>query len=162
MAGLPHGRDKSHVSQAFENDRSLSGLPRVRVWASRDKRFVVFTSSDQLARRQTPGRKLTPMTAIAWVYTPEGFVIGADGRQLNPRRRIESDDIVKIASYSATNVQAVGAWTGRLMFGGSAAYFDVKLQAIEIAESSAARNSQPCWNMLGRSRGASLYVFRNG
>ena len=116
----------------------------------------------RLARRQSPGRKLTPMTAIAWVYTPEGFVIGADGRQLNPRRRIESDDIVKIASYSATNVQAVGAWTGRLMFGGSAAYFDVKLQAIEIAESSAARNSQPCWNMLGRSRGASLYVFRNG
>jgi hypothetical protein len=75
------------------------------------------------------------MTAIAFVYTPDGFVIGADGRRRNPDGTIESDDTTKIAEYSAANIRAVGAWSGIPKFAIGNAVFDVKTQTIEIAES---------------------------
>lgn len=75
------------------------------------------------------------MTAIASIYTPDGFVIGADGRRLNPDRTIESDENIKIAEYSAANLRAVGAWSGNLTFDGRNSRFDVKAETFEIAES---------------------------
>jgi hypothetical protein len=108
-----------------------------------------------LARRpaipkcRRPVVESTLMTAIAWVYTPQGFVIGADGRQLDPEMRIESDNIVKIASYSAANVQAVGAWTGNLIFGSTLSRFEVKLQASEIAETFRGKVFPTLWEYAG-------------
>jgi hypothetical protein len=75
------------------------------------------------------------MTAIVSVYTPEGFVIGADGRLLNPEGTIESDDTQKIFECSAVNVVAAGAWSGCTRFGDSASQFDLKTRTREIAES---------------------------
>jgi hypothetical protein len=36
------------------------------------------------------------MTAIARIYTSEGFVVAADGRQTSVGGEVESDDIQKI------------------------------------------------------------------
>jgi hypothetical protein len=76
------------------------------------------------------------MTAIASVYTPDGFVIGADGRRVNPDGRVESDDTRKIFGYSAANIRAVGAWSGSLTFEGRNSAFDVKRRPSKLQNRS--------------------------
>ena len=95
--------------------------------------------------------QLEAMTAIASVYTPDGFVIGADGRRVTPDRMVESDNTRKIFGYSAANIKAVGAWSGSLTFEGTNSTFDVKTQTLEIAEHCKNKSSQPCLSMLAQS-----------
>jgi len=75
------------------------------------------------------------MTAIAIAYTPDGFVIGADGRQVNFDGTVVSENSQKIIEYSALNVRAAGAWSGTLQFDDGVSSFDIKTHTLEIAES---------------------------
>jgi hypothetical protein len=75
------------------------------------------------------------MTAIASIYTPEGFVIGADGRRLNPDKTLGDDDSEKIFFLTARNVHAVGAWCGAVKFADKKSQLQLKAQTLEIAAS---------------------------
>jgi hypothetical protein len=73
------------------------------------------------------------MTAIASIYTPEGFVIGADGRQLTYEMdSIESDSATKIFGFAAENVRGAYAWTGSIRLTWGASVFDFKNHSSEI------------------------------
>ena len=52
------------------------------------------------------------MTAIASAFTSEGFVIGADGRQLDRDKKIFSESSQKIFNFKARQVDVVYAWCG--------------------------------------------------
>jgi hypothetical protein len=52
------------------------------------------------------------MTAIASAFTSEGFVIGADGRQLDRDKKIFSESSQKIFNFKSGQVDAVYAWYG--------------------------------------------------
>ena len=53
------------------------------------------------------------MTAIVVVHTPDGYVIGADGRQIDSKTGIiESDKAQKIFSFESETVRLAYAWTG--------------------------------------------------
>jgi hypothetical protein len=52
------------------------------------------------------------MTAIASAFTSEGFVIGADGRQLDKDNKIFSESSQKIFNFKSRQVDVVYAWCG--------------------------------------------------
>lgn len=52
------------------------------------------------------------MTAIASAFTSEGFVIGADGRQLDRDKKIFSESSQKIFNFKSRQVDVVYAWCG--------------------------------------------------
>ena len=52
------------------------------------------------------------MTAIASAFTPEGFVIGADGRQLDRDKKIVSESSQKIFNFKSRQVDVAYAWCG--------------------------------------------------
>lgn len=52
------------------------------------------------------------MTAIASAFTSEGFVIGADGRQLDRDKKIFSESSQKIFNFKSRQVEVVYAWCG--------------------------------------------------
>jgi|SRR5579872_5117925 len=52
------------------------------------------------------------MTAIASAFTSEGFVIGADGRQLDRDNKIFSESSQKIFNFKSRQVDVVYAWCG--------------------------------------------------
>jgi hypothetical protein len=52
------------------------------------------------------------MTAIASAFTSEGFVIGADGRQLGKGNTIFSESSQKIFNFNYRHVDAAYAWCG--------------------------------------------------
>lgn len=53
------------------------------------------------------------MTAIVTVHTPDGYVIGADGRQIDSKTRtIQSDKAQKIFPFETETVRLAYAWTG--------------------------------------------------
>jgi len=52
------------------------------------------------------------MTAIASAFTSEGFVIGADGRQLDRDKKIFSESSQKIFNFTSRQVDVVYAWCG--------------------------------------------------
>jgi hypothetical protein len=57
------------------------------------------------------------MTAIAWVYLSEGFVIGADGRRTDvDSGEIVSDAVQKVFSVKIPNFRLVYAWAGSTVF----------------------------------------------
>jgi hypothetical protein len=64
-------------------------------------------------------------TAIVWVYIPEGFAIGADGRRMNGGV-VESDETQKIYSVRVGKTKFVYAWCGTTAFelNGSSLGFD--------------------------------------
>jgi uncharacterized tellurite resistance protein B-like protein len=52
------------------------------------------------------------MTAIASAFTSEGFVIGADGRQLDRDKKIFSEFSQKIFNCKSRQVDVAYAWRG--------------------------------------------------
>jgi hypothetical protein len=73
------------------------------------------------------------MTAIASIYTPEGFVIGADGRQLTMEMdSIESDSVRKIFGFSSSNVRGAYAWTGATRLAWGSSVFEFKDSSFEV------------------------------
>jgi hypothetical protein len=52
------------------------------------------------------------MTAIASAFTSEGFVIGADGRQLDRDNKIFSESSQKIFNFKSRQVDVAYAWCG--------------------------------------------------
>jgi hypothetical protein len=52
------------------------------------------------------------MTAIASAFTSEGFVIGADGRQLGKDKNIFTESAQKIVNFTYRRVDVVYAWCG--------------------------------------------------
>jgi hypothetical protein len=52
------------------------------------------------------------MTAIASAFTSEGFVIGADHRQLDRDNNIFSESLQKIFNFKSRQVDVVYAWCG--------------------------------------------------
>jgi hypothetical protein len=52
------------------------------------------------------------MTAIASAFTSEGFVIGADGRQLGKDNKIFTESAQKIFNFSYRHVDVAYAWCG--------------------------------------------------
>ena len=76
------------------------------------------------------------MTAIAYIYTPEGFVIGADGRQSTVEmgtHYIESDSVTKISLFHTGNVHGAYAWTGPTRFQWGTSVFDLKEASLKVA-----------------------------
>jgi hypothetical protein len=79
---------------------------------------------------------IVAMTAIAYIYTQEGFVIGADGRQLAVEMGtpcLESDSVTKISFFYAGNVHGAYAWTGPTRFQWGASVFDLKEASLNVA-----------------------------
>jgi len=54
------------------------------------------------------------MTAFASAFTSEGFVIGADGRQLGKDKKIFSESSQKIFNFKHRHVNVVYAWRGEV------------------------------------------------
>jgi hypothetical protein len=52
------------------------------------------------------------MTAIASAFTSEGFVIGADGRQLDRDNKIFSESSQKIFNFKSRQIDVAYAWCG--------------------------------------------------
>src|SRR5437867_12123218 len=52
------------------------------------------------------------MTAIASAFTSEGFVIGADGRQLGKDKKIFTESSRKIFNFKHRHVNVAYAWCG--------------------------------------------------
>jgi hypothetical protein len=52
------------------------------------------------------------MTAIASAFTSEGFVIGADGRQLGKNKKIFTESSQKIFNFKHRHVDVAYAWCG--------------------------------------------------
>jgi hypothetical protein len=52
------------------------------------------------------------MTAIASAFTSEGFVIGADGRQLGKDKKIFTESAQKIFNFTYRRIDVVYAWCG--------------------------------------------------
>ena len=52
------------------------------------------------------------MTAIASAFTSEGFVIGADGRQLGKDKKIFTESAQKIFNFKYRHVDVAYAWCG--------------------------------------------------
>src|SRR5260370_19230796 len=52
------------------------------------------------------------MTAIASAFTSEGFVIGADGRQLGKDKKIFTESSQKIFNLKYRHVEVAYAWCG--------------------------------------------------
>jgi hypothetical protein len=52
------------------------------------------------------------MTAIASAFTSEGFVIGADGRQLGKNQKLLSESSQKIFNFKYRHVDVAYAWCG--------------------------------------------------
>lgn len=60
-----------------------------------------------------PWPNMRSVTAIVTVHTPSGFVIGADGRQIDSHTNtIESDRAQKIFPFEAGDIRLAYAWTG--------------------------------------------------
>jgi hypothetical protein len=60
-----------------------------------------------------PWPNIGRVTAIAFVHTPDGFVIGADGRQIDSvTNTIQSDTAQKIFLLEFETVRVAYAWTG--------------------------------------------------
>jgi hypothetical protein len=74
------------------------------------------------------------MTAIASIYTPEGFVIGADGRRIDESRGIVSDSEIKIFGGGAANVRIIFGWTGCSRMQVKSDIFDFKSRSLELME----------------------------
>jgi CheY-like chemotaxis protein len=53
------------------------------------------------------------MTAIASAFTSEGFVIGADGRQLDKDKKIFTESSQKIFNITNLHVHVAYAWCGK-------------------------------------------------
>jgi hypothetical protein len=75
-------------------------------------------------RKASPLAPLSPerleclrMTAVASVYTPEGFAIGADGRRRDGGTGLVTDENVqKVFRLSGTNFSLGLAWAGAVVF----------------------------------------------
>jgi hypothetical protein len=76
--------------------------------------------------------KFESMTAIASVYTPEGFVIGADGRQTDENGTISDDSITKLFGCRAANIRAIFSWTGCASLQGNGDTFDFKDHSLDV------------------------------
>jgi hypothetical protein len=68
------------------------------------------------------------MTAIASVYTPEGFVVGADGRECLPNGDKLSDNKCKLFPAKADGTNAVYGFAGCVKVGS----FDILLESHKI------------------------------
>jgi hypothetical protein len=77
----------------------------------------------------SPGVESEIMTAIASVFTPEGFIIGADGRLKNGLGKIQSDSIQKVFRCTANNICAAFAWAGQTRIPGRTSDFDFKAES---------------------------------
>jgi hypothetical protein len=69
------------------------------------------------------------VTAIVTVHTPNGFVIGADGRQIDSQTNtIQSDKTQKIFSFEAGDIRLAYAWTGTTQMHDSSlrCFYDVR------------------------------------
>lgn len=71
------------------------------------------------------------MTVISWVYTPEGFAIGADGRRLQADGKLVTESAQKVFLFQpCEDVALAYAWTGNVRLDFAGKYFDF-IQASE-------------------------------
>lgn len=56
------------------------------------------------------------MTAIASIYIPNGFVMGADGRRMDEAGEIETDVAQKVFTFEKQNLKLAYAWCGLTEF----------------------------------------------
>jgi hypothetical protein len=67
----------------------------------------------QLFETWLPWPTISRVTAIAFVHTPDGFVVGAEGRQINSvTNTIQSDTAQKIFPFESETIRVAYAWTG--------------------------------------------------
>ena len=62
------------------------------------------------------GENETNMTAIAVVFTPEDFVIGADGLRQTTHRSVVTDKAQKIFGFQTDKLILAYAWCGQIVF----------------------------------------------
>ena len=74
------------------------------------------------------------MSAIVWVYTPEGFVVGADGRRKDLAGHIGTDSAQKIFFFETSNTRGAFTWNGCTEISTSSSYFDFKELTFSILE----------------------------
>jgi hypothetical protein len=86
----------------------------------------VLLSNPTCLTRLPLGVDSNGMTAIVSVHTPEGFVIGADGRESNPNGEILSDSTCKLFRAEASNVRAIYAWAEVVRISGLFCCFDLR------------------------------------
>ena len=72
------------------------------------------------------------MSAIIWVYTPEGFVVGADGRRKDLTGQIGSDSAQKIFFFETSNTRGAFTWNGCTEISTSSSTFDFKDVTLSI------------------------------
>ena len=85
------------------------------------------------------------MTAIASVFTSEGFVIGADGRSLGKDQKIACDFSQKIFNFKKRHINVVFAWCGEtnVINEMNEMLYDLKtitFDALNLAVQTASRN----------------------
>lgn len=66
------------------------------------------------------------MTAVASIFTPDGFVVGADGRRKEFGGRIQSDSRQKIFFFETSNARGAFTWVGCTEVCDSISTFDFK------------------------------------
>lgn len=73
------------------------------------------------------------MTAIAYVYTQEGFVVGADGRRRDLTGQICSEKAVKLFSLARPRVALICGWAHAISFpANDRTVFDLSRETLEI------------------------------
>jgi hypothetical protein len=75
-----------------------------------------MSSRLQLWPCPTSIRQNTGMTAIASIYLPEGFALGADGRRMNDAGGIETDVAQKVFTFEKDSLKLAYAWCGLTEF----------------------------------------------
>lgn len=66
------------------------------------------------------------MTAVVSVLTSKGFIVGADGRESDPKGNVLSESITKIFKTEAGNVVAVYSWAEVVRVRSFFQYFDLR------------------------------------
>lgn len=56
------------------------------------------------------------MTAIVSVYTPHGFIVGADGLRVDSKGVVVSESVQKLFPFHAEDVKLLYAWSGTTQF----------------------------------------------
>jgi hypothetical protein len=101
-------------------ERKMQSRQKVRIRFAASRLFVHFPLIN--------GIRYSGMTAIAAVCTPEGFVLGADGRETSINGTVRTDKKQKIFSANAKDLRAAYGFAGYV----TVHSFDFVLQAQDV------------------------------
>jgi hypothetical protein len=80
------------------------------------------------------------MSAIVWIYTTDGFVVGADGRRKDLSGQAMSDSEQKIFFFATGNIRGAFTWNGCTEIGTVSSTFDFKAVTRDVLQSLAAEH----------------------